>query len=332
MNNLAEDDITRSLVTQLALQTALDSRLAPLWDRAKKYAATSYSKSTLTSYLGSWVVFDRWCSSHGLTPLPADSNTIALFVTELSNTVKMSTIRLRMAGIAAVHRLGGFDPPPTDTEIVRRVLRGIVREKGAVQTSKEPILLEELETIIAALPVNVAGARDRALLLMGWIGAFRRSELAALLVSDLTRAKDRVVVLVRNSKTDKSGEGQLKVLTLGQREEMCPIRALDRWLGMGGIVEGFIFRMVDRNDCVRAHGLTGAAVANIVRRSVARVHEVKGYSGHSLRHGFVTEGVLREIPPEIIMAQTGHKSAAMLLRYADQRRLRKAEYSRKWGL
>jgi integrase len=181
---------------------------------------------------------------------------------------------------------------------------------------KSPILAEDLRAMLGALPATTRGARDRALLLVCWLGAFRRSELAGLDVADVQFAREGLLIVVRRSKADQDGRGTLKALPYGASPDLCPVRALQNWIETARVDQGPLFRPVSRHGRVGESRLTGHAVALVVKRAAAAAGlDPKRLSGHSLRAGFATAAALAGKPHHAIKAMTAHKSDAMLARY-----------------
>ncbi|HTW09209.1 MAG TPA: site-specific integrase, partial [Acidimicrobiales bacterium] len=218
------------------------------------------------------------------------------------------------AAINAAHRLAGV-PSPTGHEGVGLVVRGIRRTKGVAPAQVRPVILEDLRQMVATLPESLAGTRDRALLLVGWAGAFRRSELVALNVEDLEPSDEGLVVTVRRSKTDQEAAGRQVGLPYSATP-LCPVAAIGRWLDVTGITSGPVFRKVDRNGHIGAVRLNPASVAEVVKRAAAAAGlDPRQFSGHSLRAGLATSAAANGATESLIMAQTGHKSTAMVRRY-----------------
>jgi integrase len=168
-------------------------------------------------------------------------------------------------------------------------------------------------------PDNLRGIRDRALLLVGFAGAFRRSELVALDVADVALTPEGLLLTLRRSKTDQEGAGRQVAIPFGSRAETCPVRALRAWLDATAITEGPVFRWVHGRRSVSSMRLTGQSIALVVKKYAAAAGlNVADFSGHSLRAGFVTSAARAGEPERRIMRQTGHKSIEMVLRYVRQ--------------
>ena len=194
--------------------------------------------------------------------------------------------------------------------------RGIRRAKGIAPNGKSPILTPLLRQMVEALPDDGTGLRDKALLLLGFAGAFRRSELVGLHVRDIYIGEAGLIVTLRRSKTDQEGASFTKGIPVGTSDATCPKCALEAWLQLAGITSGPIFRSVDRLGHVGNHALSSLGVARAVKRALTVLEvDTADYSGHSLRAGLVTAAAMAGVSERVIMRQTGHKNAAMLRRY-----------------
>lgn len=284
---------------------------------AREYIQASKAENTLRAYRGDWADFSTWCEEKGLCPLPAAPETVVLYISALADAGrKTSTIRRRLASISRAHQAAG-QASPTRAVAVREAWRGIARRHGTAPQGKAPILVEMLRAMVAALaPNTLIGRRDRALLLLGFAGAFRRSELVGLDVSDIEETDDGLVVHLRRSKTDQEGAGRKIGIPYGSDPATCPVRALRAWLEASGIAEGPLFRPVNRHGQVGDRRLSDKAVALIVKRAAeAAGYDPARFSGHSLRAGLATAAAAAGKSERAIMEQTGHKSAAMVRRY-----------------
>jgi integrase len=170
--------------------------------------------------------------------------------------------------------------------------------------------------MLDVLDIDLAGCRDRALLLLGFAGALRRSELVGLDVADLTEGTDGLRVRLQRSKTDQEGVGRTVGIPYGSNPVTCPVRAWLAWLEVSGITEGAAFRPVDRHGRIGTTRLSGQAVALVLKRHAARAGLDPGeMAGHSLRAGLATSAAAAGVPERVIAEQTGHKGTAMLRRY-----------------
>jgi site-specific recombinase XerD len=296
------DLATVTTVTQLAT-------LAPLVDSANGYAAESKAANTRRGYEGDFARFAAWCSSKGLASLPANPGTVAVYLAALADEGrKVATLERALAGIVAAQRAGGVDWPKGH-RVIRDTLAGIRRRLGVAPSKKAPVLGTDLAAMVAPLGTDLAGLRDRALLTLGWFGAFRRSELVALDVTDIERTREGVIVTVRRSKTDQEGEGSTKGIPYAGNPALCPVRALEAYLAAAAVTQGPIFRAVDRHGNLAAEGLNGRTVARIVQRAAELAGlDASRVSGHSLRAGFATTAAKAGRSLDSIMRQTGHRS------------------------
>jgi integrase len=310
-----------SPVAEVALAASeLRARLGATAERARDFAERARATSTRRAYRHDWRHFSAWCDEHGLPALPAAPETVALYLADLAGRPeperpKVATLARRLAAIARAHRDAGADSPvrraPADI-----VWRGIRRELGAAPAGKTPLLTADVRRMVEYLPDGLAGARDRALLVIGFAGAFRRSELVALDVADVRRGPHGLTIVIRRSKTDQEGHGRLVGLPAGAHALTCPVRAYTDWLAIGGITRGPVFRPVTRYDTLRSTRLTDQSVALIVKRAaVGAGLDPAPYGGHSLRAGLATAAAQAGVGERAIMAQTGHRSVLMVRRY-----------------
>jgi site-specific recombinase XerD len=289
--------------------------LSEIADRASEFVHQSKSTNTIRAYQSDWSHFETWCREHGQTSLPANPQTVALYVTDLTGTRKTSTITRRISAISQAHQIAGFETP-TKSSQVRLVMAGIRRSKGTAQTAKTPVLVDDLRKMISTLPENLLGTRDRALLLIGFSGGFRRSELVALNVEDAVFSRDGLALTIRRSKTDQEGEGRKIGVPYGSHPATCPVRALQDWLKDCGFTEGPLYRPIDRFNRVAADRLSAASVAEIVKKYAGAVGlKASDFAGHSLRSGLATSAAMAGASERSIMAQTGHRSLTMVRRY-----------------
>ena len=250
-----------------------------------------------------------------MVALPAGAETVALYVADLAKDAKPATIDLRLAAISAAHRAAGHDSP-TKAEPVRLVRRGVRRTLGTAQRQVRPLTVPELRTMLQGLGTDPGGCRDRALLLLGFAGALRRSELVGLNVDDITGGADGLTLHLRRSKTDQEGAGRTLGIPFGSNPATCPVRAWRAWLEVSGITEGAAFRAVDRHGRLGPTRLSAPAVALVLKRHAARAGLDPGeVAGHSLRAGLATSAAAAGVPERVIAEQTGHKGTAMLRRY-----------------
>ncbi len=226
-------------------RSAAIQRLEAVADQAQDYAHHSKASTTLDAYHYDWKNFGEWCRDRELSPLPATPQTVALYLADLAQRRKVSTLERRLAAISQAHQLAGHESPTKSAE-VRTVMKGIRRTHGTAQEAKAPATVEVIRRMVEQLPDNLLGIRDRALLLVGFAGAFRRSELVGLNVDDIAFTDEGLVVTLRRSKTDQEGEGRKVGIPYGSQPDTCPVRALRRWLGSAQLSQGAVFRPIDR--------------------------------------------------------------------------------------
>jgi site-specific recombinase XerD len=281
---------------------------------AARYAQAEKADNSLRAYRSDFALFQRWCKERRLTPLPARAETLATFIAcEAERGSKPSSIARRLAGIRHAHVRAGF-PSPNAAETVKATLRGVRRTLGTAPTRKRPATADIMRRMVDRMPGTLMGLRDRALLLLGFAGALRRSELVALDVTDLTRTKAGLRVHIGASKTDHERQGTTIAIARGSTR--CPIKALDRWLSAAKISEGAIFRSMRKGDRVTTQRLSDRAVAEIVKRYADEVGIDRSMvSGHSLRSGFLTSAANRGASIFKLRDVSRHKSLDTLNGY-----------------
>lgn len=283
--------------------------------QAREYVEASKAVNTRRAYRSDWRAFSAWCERHGRESLPASAETVALYLASAAESLKPATLQRRLASISQAHQVAGHETP-TRSAPVRTVWQGIVRTHGVAPAQKSPLLVPALLALVGTCARDPQGVRDRALLLVGFGGAFRRSELVGLDVSDLAFGADGVTVTVRRSKTDQEGAGRLVGIPRGAQPESCPVRALRAWVQCAGLKEGALFRGVNRHGTVLPGRLTAQAVALVVkRRAAAAGLAPEQFAGHSLRAGLATSAAAAGASERSIMAQTGHRSERVARRY-----------------
>ncbi|BCO26944.1 tyrosine recombinase XerC [Rhodoferax lithotrophicus] len=252
--------------------------------------------------------------------IPASPEVVAEYLAKFAGVLSVATLQHRLIAIHQAHTEKGFDSPVKD-RLVKRTMQGIRRTFGVAQRRVRALVKDDLLELLVMVNKQkpLKAARDKAILLMGFAGAFRRSELVALTMADITPHAHGLEVLIRRSKTDQEGEGRTVFIPLAKSEERCPVKALQRWLELAGIGSGPLFRPVNRHDTVTSDlALTPQSVALIVKSAVAGskgLEAAKMVSGHSLRAGFVTEAATIGLQTSAIMGQTGHRSLEMVFCY-----------------
>jgi integrase len=288
--------------------------------RARTYERAALAAGTLRTYLASWQDFEEWCREHSRTTLPASSESVADYLADCADRgLAVSTIRRRLVAISRVHVVGGFTDPCASSYL-RNVMAGIARTHGCPAKKKDPLTLEPLRAVIDVLETTLQGRRDRALILFGFAGAFRRSELVALDVADVRWEKRGLVVMIRRSKTDQSGHGREIGIPTLEVPELCPVRNLRAWLERAKITNGPLFRTFGLKRGAEDSALTerridGRDVARILQRAIARAGLEGNFAAHSLRAGFITAAAEKNVSEIDIARVSGHVSAEVLRGY-----------------
>ena len=277
-----------------------------------KNLKSSKANNTLRAYKADFRDFALFCQQNGLKSMPSEPKIITIYLTHLSKTSKFSTLKRRLASISVVHRLNGHYLD-TKHPIITENLLGIKRVKGTYQKAKKPILINDLKLIINVINEEKNTKirfRNKALILVGFAGGFRRSELVEIFFEDIEFVTEGVKIFVKRSKTDQSGEGMTKGIPYFPNKNYCPVISLENWIKESQIKTGKIFNMSDKNVALTIKKYTGLAGL-----------DKKKYSGHSLRSGFATSTAELGAEERSIMAMTGHKSTQMVRRYIKEANL-----------
>ncbi|GIT93091.1 integrase [Jannaschia pagri] len=280
-----------------------------LTDEAADLLRHSLSENTARAYQGDLDHFRAWGGV-----VPATPAMICAYVGDHAGKLAVATILRRISMVSKAHEAANL-PNPCRAEVVKATLRGLKRKHGSAQRQAKPLLRDDLFLVIDGLGDTIRDHRDRALLLLGFAGGFRRSELVGLERDDIEGVRQGLVVILRRSKTDQEGEGRRIGIPHG-RTRHCPVAAVERWIEVAGIEAGALFRPINRHGHVGSTPLTGDAVSVLIReRLKAAGFDPEGYSGHSLRAGFATSAAQAGVSTLKIRAQTGHASDEMLSRY-----------------
>jgi site-specific recombinase XerD len=287
----------------------------PALEEVRRYIQQSKAASTLRGYQSDWRHFCAWCEKHSQCPLPASPEAVASYLAECAGHLKPGSIQRRLNAIAEAHKAAGAEPP-TRHAIVANTMKGIRRTLGTAQTQKAATLTEDIRAMVAASDEGLIGLRDRALILLGFAGAFRRSELVGFDVEDCSFGRDGLTVTLRKSKTDQTGAGRKIGVPYGSNPDTCPVRTIQSWVEQAAISTGPLFRAVNRHGRVQAGRLSGIDVARIVKKLAERSGLTAAkYAGHSLRAGHATSAAIAGASERSIMSQTGHRSIQMVRRY-----------------
>ena len=294
MNNLITD------IKSLELETIKNLR-------------NSKSENTLRAYQSDYNDFSLFCSKNGFQAMPTQPKILALYITHLSSYSKYSTLKRRLASISILHKTKGHYID-TKHPIIMENLMGIKRTNGSNQKGKKPLLINDLKVLIKAIDhsneKDIRKIRDRALLLIGFSGGFRRSELVDIEYEDVEFVREGVKIFVKRSKTDQSGEGLIKAIPYFDNENFCPVKSLNKWFVKAQLMGGKIFDISDKS------------VALIIKKYANYAGlDANRYAGHSLRSGFATSTAESGAEERNIMAMTGHKSTEMVRRYIKEANL-----------
>ena len=287
---------------KIALNTVQTQR------KVREYLAASLAKNTRLAYQSDIAHFLQSGGS-----IPATPQCVAAYLATYAQTLSVATLTRRVVAISRIHMAQGLNSP-TKSEIVTSTLRGIRRINGSAQRQVAPLLKADMIKLVQGL-TDIKGLRDKALLLIGFSGAFRRAELVALDFEDVRFVTEGIVIRLRRSKTDQCGHGR-DVAIPYVKSRYCPVRALKVWLTKSGIKSGALFRRVNRFQQVMERGLTPQMVALIIKQRAADAGlDSTLYSGHSLRAGLVSSATRSGVSSWKIRQQTAHKSDVMLQRY-----------------
>jgi site-specific recombinase XerD len=306
-------------------------RLRELVAAAEAYADNGHATNTRRGYDADLRHFEAWCAGHGGTAFPASGDVLATYLAAHAGSDKVATLAHRLAAIRAAHAAAGWPPP--DSARLEAVWRGIRRAHGRPPDGKAALMIDDLRRVLAALPDTLAGKRDRALLLVGFAGALRRSELAALELDGsgapvtLAFVREGLEIRLARSKADQEGAGAVVGIPLGREPATCGATAVTAWLEAAGISSGPVFRAIDRHGRVGEDGLCARTVARVVKSAVQRVgFDPDAFAGHSLRAGLITSAAVADAPPDVIQRHARHARWDTTQRYvrAGQRFTRNA--------
>ena len=278
-----------------------------------KNLRNSKSINTIRAYQSDYKDFSLFCSKNGFQAMPTQPKILALYITHLASYSKYSTLKRRLASISIIHKTKGHYIDAKHPIIVENLM-GIKRTNGINQKGKKPLLINDLRLLIKAIDEskekNIRKIRDKALVLIGFSGGFRRSELVDIEYEDLQFVSEGVKIFVKRSKTDQSGEGMTKAIPYFDNENFCPVKSLNKWIAEAELKEGKIFNISDKS------------VALIIKKYANYAGlDAHRYAGHSLRSGFATSTAESGAEERNIMAMTGHKSTDMVRRYIKEANL-----------
>ena len=274
-----------------------------------KNLKNSKAQNTLRAYQSDFRDFSAFCAKNGLSSMPSQPKIISIYITHLSKSCKFSTLKRRIASISVVHKLKGHYLD-TKHPIIMENLHGIKRTLGARQKAKKPILINDLKLIINS--INKEKIRDKALILLGFAGGFRRSEIVNILHEDIEFVSEGIKILIKRSKTDQSGEGIIKAIPYFDNKEFCPVLSIKDYIDQKKI----------KNNQDKVFNISDKSVALIIKKYAQKAGlDASRYAGHSLRSGFATTAAEFGAEERNIMAMTGHKTTQMVRRYIQEANL-----------
>lgn len=302
----------------------LEAKDGQLSAKSQRSLSESKSENTINSYESDWKDFCDWCDYHKEKSFPATSATVVNYINDLADFAKVTTIRRRISAISENYNAAALSDSsiqnPCKEWIVREALIGLTRQKGLMQRGKTPIFWEELERMVSLMDMKkLSCVRDKAVLLLGFMGAFRRSELSGLDVENLAFFPQGMIVTITHSKTDQASEGQQIGIPYLDDTNMCAITAVRNWLTQAHIKEGPLFRSVLKSGEPSRNRLSDKSVNLIIKKYTKAIGlDPDLYGAHSLRHGFATSAALAGVEERVIMKQTRHRSVEMVRHYINE--------------
>ncbi len=325
-------DITPVTINPQGDEAGADLVPSPSLEQVREFIRASKADSTLRGYKSDWKHFCGWCAWHGVCPLPASAEIVAAYIAEYARILRVGSIRRRLNAIAEAHKAAELESP-TYAGLVRNTLKGVMRVMGTAAAQKTPALTEDIRAMVEASSADLIGLRDRALILLGFAGAFRRAELVGLDLTDLEFSRDGLTVTLRRSKTDQYGQGRKVGIPYGSNPETCPVRVVQAWIEQVTLTSGPVFRSVNRHGQLLPGRLAGMDVARVVKKLAKRAGlDPAKYAGHSLRAGHATSAAIAGASERSIMKQTGHRSVQTARKYIRDGNLFRENSAGKLGL
>jgi site-specific recombinase XerD len=297
-----------------------------LQEETLKNLQNSKAANTVRAYKSDFKDFGLFCVKNGFQNLPSEPKIVSLYLTHLSTKdAKISTIKRRLVSIGVIHKMKGHYLDTKHPVIVENLM-GIKRRKGTIQKGKKPLLINDLKQIINVInkekEPDLKKLRNKAILLIGFSGGFRRNEIVSLDIEDIEFVFEGVKVRVKKSKTDQFGQGMTKGIPHFENSIYCPVTTLRRWLNTSKIKDGPIFVRFSKGSKITKRRLTDQSIALIIKDYLIKAGiDSRNYSGHSLRSGFATSAAESGAEERSIMAMTGHKSTEMVRRYIKEANL-----------
>ncbi len=321
----------------VSVQQTRASVLADLGKAAETYAEAQIAQSTRHAYDCAWGRFTEWCASVGVAALPVEPDTLALYLTAAARSLSVATLNVHIAAIGWKHRGAGYAAP--DGGMLNAVWQGICRTHGRPPLKKRALITRDLRRVVAKMPASLSGVRDRAIVLIGFSAALRRSELAKLSLNGANAGTvvaqftpDGLEIHITRSKDDPYGNGAILAVPFGG--DLCPVTALQAWLSAANISSGPLFRGIDRHGNIGRAAISDKAIADIVKRSVARANlDPTKYAGHSLRSGLITSAARAGAASDVLQRHARHARYDTTMSYIqDAERFGRGNAVRKVGL
>lgn len=323
------EEIQPNLPIELSAGTESGILLAEFTQRVEEYVRLGLegAPNSQRAYTADLKNYTTWCEEHGQQPLPASTSTLAAYAAHLATTCKWATLTRRLATVSKLHQLKGFPTPTTDQQF-HVVMEGIKRSIGIRQKQAKAFTMPTLKGVLKGLDCSsLVGIRNKALLLLGFTGAFRRSELVALNLEDLNFSSEGLIVTMGKSKTNQYGSSEEKAIYYSPDASLCPIRCLQSWMTELSRATGPLFVRIRRGSTLTDQRLTDKTVNDVVQKYLG-----KQYSAHSLRASFVTIAKLNGADDSEVMRQTKHRKSDMIQRYTRIEDIRLHNAAMKLGL
>ena len=288
--------------------------LEEMANELKECIKNSKSYNTRRAYSADWKYFVDWCNERGLAFLPSSPHTIGLYLVSLSKTHKAATLDRKLLSIKQAHNYARYPLDKNDTTI-RDAMKGIKNMIGTSQVRKSPVLTEDLKQMVSVYDESLIGKRNRAILLIGFGGAFRRSEIVSLRMEDFHFNKNGIEITLRKSKTDQQGKGEIIPISYGSTLETCPVRSFKDWIESAGITSGYVFPSITKGGRVNQKPLSGTFIAMIIKDNNHVKNSDGDFSGHSLRAGFCTQAAMNNLPMQACMKHARQKKIETHMKY-----------------
>ncbi len=293
----------------------LPDRFKEIEGERRRLLNEAIPENTKRAYRSDWNHFVDWCQENRLEPLPSDKQTVVLYLTDIKDDFKPSTIERRVTSISKIHQYAGYDSPTQNTD-VRETLNAIKRVKRTKTDKKTPLLTEHIIQMCYTMGNRLIDIRDKSILLLGFASGMRRMEISGLNVDEVKVEEKGLRVTIRRSKTDQEGKGREVGISRGSSRQTDPVRAFNEWIAASGIESGPLFRSLDRHGNIKSKRLKPYSINRIVKKHAERIGLDKDTVGaHSLRSGLVTQSAMNGVSMLSIMNQTGHRSESVVKEY-----------------